>query len=883
MKRIGVCLALTACAPAAPPSRAVAPPDPTPPLSAAPSASGTPSLPRPASVSVEDKLVIGLDGGGRELFRGAFTVTKDVLRFKSSDPARTFQLPLRRFPGARGDGERALAVGADGVALVGGNDGSLLAVDYEGKPRFQLGVRWAIADIQPRLQGGYDVTTVAGHVIVDPSQPSPVEPPPRPPAPLTYVVHPPVGGRAPDLVIGPNDAWALEERSWKPLVQRLHRFDGKAWKEVPMRELEERASDADGARKLDFAGMLLGRGPKGQPVLVGVQRDWESVDVTLRQAWLRVFEWDGHVFKERSDIAPAYAKTRNVRGHGAVYAAGPGDREIVCLGEVCLARGLPPSFRVPGGKPPAGSGAPGWVSFSWLDGTDDRGSHATLFAGPSLYRVDHVGLSGNGKKLVDFDDVWKDTEKSYPKLPDPYSPVRDDERAYRAGELVQGLWASGPDDVWASIGRTVAGSVLFRWNGAKPAHVPCPLSWVDSIGGSGPNDVWLSGEAVAHYDGREVRRIPGIPAGRVVGGAGGDVWIRDWHVTQAPGTLPDLRGTPASVPQIASPSLAIDVTEASDSLVLEPVTLTLSGEAPLSAAVEIEEGPGGLLWLHDHARIVELSGANARVIHRVEEAFPLECHRCIAPRAPGEGALLMMSRDDMVGLRRLSGGRLDEGVWLPDLLAVAAAPNGDVWAVSAADDSGVARAFVSSSSGIRNVSGLTAAAYSDVAVRSAGDVWFSGGLTTTHDGVRAQPAGEGILVHFDGQGFARYRGPEGALLSVAAVGPAEAWAVGYDGGIVHVKGGVASAFHLERAGEPLRVALRAVAATGPDDVWISGDGSTLLRWDGKDFTRMDLPGVGVDAALTAVVPPRGDARGWLAGPRGLWRMRLADKAPGRGQ
>ena len=41
-----------------------------------------------------------------------------------------------------------------------------------------------------------------------------------------------------------------------------------------------------------------------------------------------------------------------------------------------------------------------------------------------------------------------------------------------------------------------------------------------------------------------------------------------------------------------------------------------------------------------------------------------------------------------------------------------------------------------------------------------------------------------------------------ALLSVAAVGPAEAWAVGMDGGVLQAKGDVVRALHLERVAQP---------------------------------------------------------------------------------
>ncbi len=876
MRRAVLCLMLTACAPAAPPPRAS-----TPPVSTTPALGTTTALaaPRPASISVEDGTVIGRDAARKEIFRGSFEIDGDSLHFGTEDGSSGFTLPLRRFPGSRGHATRTLAVGADGVALVGADDGSLIAVDWEGKPRFQLGVRGAVTEITARPSGGYVLTTAAGEVIVDPASPAPVEPPPLPAAPRKYIVRPPTGGRVPWIVLAADDAWSLEERGASPRTQELRHFDGKTWTKVRMAALEQVAGPSSG--KSDFSAESLERGPNGRLVVVGFRRQWSTVHPGVDSFELRVYERVGDDFQERRDLAPAYNKTTvpSVGSDASVsYAAGPGGREIVCVQEHCLAHGLPASFRPGGGEAPARTPAPGWVYFDWPDAFAIKGRRATLFAGTSLFRYDYSGLTKNGKKLIDGETVLMDIDAGkYPILPDPWNPpprnpVREGDR------LTRGLWASGPEDVWVSIGQVPWASALFRWNGKELTSVPCPLLWVDAIWGSGPDDVWLSGEGVAHYDGHEIRRIPGLPGGSIAGGTSADVWIGNWRLARVASPPPDLRGTPAAVPPISSPSRAVDVGEAEPILRALPVTLKIAGEAPLTSALGVEEGPSGLVWLHDLSRVVEVEGASVRVLHRVAEHEQIDCGRCMQPRGAGEGVLLAAGPDDMLSLRTLAKGRVDDVLALPDLLAVASTPGGDTWAVSATEARGMPRAVVWTARGLRDVVGLPDAAYSSVTVRSDDDVWLSGGLVAIHDGVRAHPAGEGILVHFDGHAFTRYRGPEGALLAVAAVGPGEAWAVGLDGGIVHVKGGVASAFHLERDGRPLRVALRAVAATGPDDVWISGDGSTLLRWNGKAFGHVEVASVGVDATLTALVPPRDKAPGWLAGPRGIWRISRTDKA-----
>jgi hypothetical protein len=243
------------------------------------------------------------------------------------------------------------------------------------------------------------------------------------------------------------------------------------------------------------------------------------------------------------------------------------------------------------------------------------------------------------------------------------------------------------------------------------------------------------------------------------------------------------------------------------------------------------------------------------------------CQRCAAPIGAGEGAVLAEE-----GWLRVHGGRASpEAMPIGPPASIAAAPSGALWAVSAGAGDGP-HAVVETPLGLRLAPGLPSAAYADVAVRADDDVWMVGGLTTEDAGAGVAPCGEGTLVRFDGRTFTRHRAPDGALLSVAAAGPGEAWAVGLGGGVLHAKAGVVEAFHLEReGGGRLPVVLRSVAAAGPDDVWIAGDGPTLLHWDGKALRRVDTGTVGQSAALSAILAP-GAKPGWVAGPGGLWRL-----------
>ncbi len=386
---------------------------------------------------------------------------------------------------------------------------------------------------------------------------------------------------------------------------------------------------------------------------------------------------------------------------------------------------------------------------------------------------------------------------------------------------------------------------------------------------SARDDVWLAGpRGVVRFDGQRWWRIAGIEGdvSFFTGTGRGDLWIGGgaglWHVTPDPDARPDLEGTEAPPPPAAAPSRPLAVASGGPSFRLERVVLEVEGGPPLRGALGIAEGPGGVLWLHDGHRVVEHDGARTRLLHAAPPAEPLACQRCLAPGGAGEGALLAPH------LRGVAAGRVSaELASLPALQALARSPSGSLWAVSAGKDDSLPHALTEGRQGLRLLSGLPAAAYADVAARADDDVWMAGGLgASPSDGARTWPEGEGTLVHFDGRAFTRHRAPDGALLSVAATGPGEAWAVGVAGSVVHAKAGVVEAYHLDRP-----VILRTVAA-GTEEVWIAGDGSTLLRWDGKALQTVDASAAGPDAALTAVIPPAGAKPGWVIGPSGIWRL-----------
>jgi streptogramin lyase len=160
---------------------------------------------------------------------------------------------------------------------------------------------------------------------------------------------------------------------------------------------------------------------------------------------------------------------------------------------------------------------------------------------------------------------------------------------------------------------------------------------------------------------------------------------------------------------------------------------------------------------------------------------------------------------------------------------------------------------------------LPRGSWADLAVAPDGGLFLAGGVSSSSDGVRPWPAGEGVLTHARAAGSTRARAAA-SLLAVAAVGADEAWAVGAAGVILHQRGESVRRFSL-LSGEWLR----AVWAGGPDDVWIAGDGATLLHYDGRAVRALKLPQLAADASIAGLA---GDGKGalWVASPSGILRV-----------
>jgi len=380
----------------------------------------------------------------------------------------------------------------------------------------------------------------------------------------------------------------------------------------------------------------------------------------------------------------------------------------------------------------------------------------------------------------------------------------------------------------------------------------------------------------------------------VTGSSDNDVWVFGldglWHVTADPSAQPPLAAIAAPDATDAEPCGELPIASAESAYRLERVALDVDGSTALRVAIGVVRGSGELVWFHDGPRVVQYDGTRARVVFEAPKPRPhlcwatpgpdneggitctpqgpsaIDCQHCVATTAAGEGALIGEE-----GLVRISGGHpTGQPVVLPWLQAVAAAPSGALWALAAPSDDSFPRTLILGPQGLRLVSGLPRAAYADVAVRAEDDVWIAGGLTPWEDSERLWPQGEGVVFHFDGRAFTGYHGPT-ALVSVASAGPAEAWAAGLAGGLMHVKAGSAEAFRVSGQGRGLRAAFRSVSAAGPNNLWFAGDRSTLLHWDGTALRQVDTTAAGKDAPLTGVLAP-GANPGWVVGPTGIWRI-----------
>lgn len=114
----------------------------------------------------------------------------------------------------------------------------------------------------------------------------------------------------------------------------------------------------------------------------------------------------------------------------------------------------------------------------------------------------------------------------------------------------QSIYAAGPDDVWiAGIGgmsRAHWEGYVLHWDGSTWEKVPTPfdgqnLTFFESIDGSGPDDIWISGhynyseDILLHWDGSSWTEHAGLPTPEplkdIVVAAPDNAWVSPYSLT----------------------------------------------------------------------------------------------------------------------------------------------------------------------------------------------------------------------------------------------------------------------------------------------------------------------------------------------------------------
>jgi hypothetical protein len=426
------------------------------------------------------------------------------------------------------------------------------------------------------------------------------------------------------------------------------------------------------------------------------------------------------------------------------------------------------------------------------------------------------------------------------------------------------IWGASARDVW------IVDAKVRRFDGDEAVAFSVPVTSPRDVWGTARDDVWIAGDdGAAHFDGTRWSRVVGLGAPRlawVEGSGAGDVWMGG-----PSGLFRVSSPRPRSITAPTPPDVAREAVRAvRPSALPDPgftrVTWRPNGRAPLTTALELATA-GDAMWIRDDEGVVEHRGGATTVLASRAAIGGSQCRKCLAPRAPGKGIVLGASAPFELG----SGPprRLDPR--LASMLAVGMGPRG-ARIVGGTDERGEPAAWWVDEAAPRW--DVPAGCYVAVAASphptagaadpAAEETWLAGGLRCTIDpGGQRWPTGEGILVHHTPTSVRWFRAPAGPLLDVVATGPGEAWAVGVDGAVVHVRAGEVSRSRVE---PPVR--LHAVLVEG-DAVWVGGDDRTLVRLAGERAERVEIAALPPRAAVTSLA--RHDGALWIASPDGIVR------------
>lgn len=192
-----------------------------------------------------------------------------------------------------------------------------------------------------------------------------------------------------------------------------------------------------------------------------------------------------------------------------------------------------------------------------------------------------------------------------------------------------------------------------------------------------------------------------------------------------------------------------------------------------------------------------------------------------------------------------------------DLLDVAVASNGDVWAVGAQGT--VMRSEAGFWYVLRTglINRLTA-----VHINRPDDVWIVGQC--------------GVLLHYDGTELQRVPLPVGAceeqnFHGIWGTGPDDLWIVGGLGHVWHFTGGT-----LQTLDTGVTSSLASISGSSRDRFYVAGEQGVLLLWEGQSFRRVSVPDPAADLRRVWLDQARNEV--WAVGGGSVLRGR-ADGSP----
>jgi streptogramin lyase len=517
-----------------------------------------------------------------------------------------------------------------------------------------------------------------------------------------------------------------------------------------------------------------------------------------------------------------------------------------------------------------------WVTNAGVKVRDAGGEEQVLPSPGSVlrlhYREDQLWAAGtrdpDGKSPFGFAAKWSGAawEDAPCAAPSPITAI---------GSQGDTLWLGGD-------------GFLTRFEAGICTSVPSPLTRIQSFWAESAKSLWLAGDGgVAHLDGAQMRRVAGPfgNANTIAGTKGGDVLVATTQGLFRGRKIDQARRSEAFGLSVAVTAPALEPDAALD----VPLPLEARDDdryrAQVFALPRLFGKPyrphsmtfvGGEMWLSD-GRVATTFAPGQRTLD-VKYRSPIgsRCTRCVAA-ANGRTATVLGGTLAGVGTSTspsyIRSLRADgDGLWfVADRDPATADPLRSVASPFIPE----AQLFHLARNGTSMHVGLPAATYFDLATSKDGTLWLAGVRSPdpryrSSNSYAISEEGEGLLVRYSQGQVTQYRLLPGPVFAVDTDSRGAVWAVGVAGQIWSVTDKL-HGFEL-----PQRPWLRAVVASAPNDVWVAGDRSTLLRFDGSSWRRIRAKELVADQSLTALaVDPKG--RLWVLGQNVVYRIEMGQQ------